>query len=306
MLDTSPWVALTYHDRRSMANSLAEQKNLKALSLIIDGLGEGEITALSNIKSLCHLSITLVRFSRADDIEAKLGVSLILNSRSTLRSLKIKTSSFASYLLDGLAKHAKVKGAGKILTALESFSLTGAHINEDIKGVLDKAIDLTALRELKIDYQSHGVELICQYIGDVLSKAHKDANTDIKLRDLSLNMADDGWNTQPGEQEASLNAKIHLVSSFDTLTTLDLDEFGQYPEGEPERGIHPSLIQAILKHHGLINLKMAHNGVHGGCAIPHWQPHDVANVITNLAKLKELTFSASTFNLVRIFPTTRV
>lgn len=306
MLDTSPWVALTYHDRRSTANSLAEQKNLKALSLIIDGLGEGDITALFNIKSLSHLSIRLVSFSRADDIEAKLGVSLILNSRSTLRSLNIKTSSFASYLLDGLAKHAKVKGAGRILTALESFSLTGAHINEDIKGVLAKTIDLAALRQLKIDYQSHGVELLCQYIGDVLSEAHGDANTDIKLRDLSLNMADDGWYTEPGEQEASLNAKIHLVSSFDTLTMLDLDEFGQYPEGQPERGINPSLLQAILKHQDLTNLKMAHNGIHGGCAIPHWQPHDIASVITNLPKLKELTFSTSACNLVRIFPNTKI
>jgi hypothetical protein len=306
MLDTFPWVALTNHGRRSIANSLAQQKNLKALSLTINGLAEGDLTALSNIKGLSHLSISILGFGGADGIEDKVGVSLILNSRSTLRSLNIKAGSFASYLLDGLAKHEKVKGTENILTALESLSFAGASFDEDIKDILPKTVDLAALKQLKIDYQSHGVEFLHRCIGDVLSKAHVDVNTDIKLRNLTLNMADDVWNTEPGEQEASLNAKTHLVSSFDTLVTLDLHEFGQYPEGRPESGINPSLIQAIIKHQGLIKLTMAHNGIHAGCAIPHWHPHDVANIITNLPKLEELTFSTSAFNLVRIVPTTKI
>ncbi|KAM0219276.1 hypothetical protein ACHAQD_006492 [Fusarium lateritium] len=290
----------------SITNSLAEQKNLKALSLSIDGSRESDIKALVNIKGLSHLSIRLNSFSGGDHIEAKVGVSLILNSRSTLRSLSIQSCSFASYLLDGLAKHAKVKGTGKILTALESLSLTGAHINEDINDVLAKVIDLVALKQLKLGYQSSGVELMCQYIGDVLSTAHEDASSEIKLRDLSINMADDGWNTEPAEQAANLNAKIHLVSSFDTLTALDLDEFGQYPEGQPEPGIHPSLFRAILMHQDLVKLKMTQNGINGGRAIPHWQPHDVTNVITNLPKLKELEFSTSASNAVRTSLATKI
>ncbi|KAM0226694.1 hypothetical protein ACHAP5_012338 [Fusarium lateritium] len=284
----------------SITNSLAGQKNLKALSLSIDGSRESDIRALVNIEDLSHLSIRLNSFSGGDNIEAKVGVSLILNSRSTLRSLSIQSCSFASYLLDGLAKHAKAKGTGKILTGLESLSLTGAHINEDINDVLAKCIDFVALKQLKLGYQSSGVELMCQYIGDVLSKAHEDASTEIKLRDLSINMADDGWNTEPAEQAANLNAKIHLISSFDTLNALDLDEFGQYPEGQPEPGIHPSLFRAILMHQDLIKLKMTQNGINGGRAIPHWQPHDVTNVITNLPKLKELEFSTSASNAEQI------
>ncbi|CAJ0551309.1 Ff.00g112390.m01.CDS01 [Fusarium sp. VM40] len=284
----------------SIANSLAQQKNLKALSLTINGLAEGDLTALSKIKGLSHLFISLLGFGHPDAIEDEVGVSLILNSRSTLRSLNIKTGSFASFLLDGLAKRAKVKGTGKILTALESLSFAGASFDEDIKDILPKAVDLAALKQLKIDYQSRGVEFLHRCIGDVLSKAHEDVKTDIKLRHLTLDMADDGWNTEPGEQEASLNAKIHLVSSFDTLTILDLHKFGQYPESQPEPGINPSLIQAIMKHQGLIKLTMAHDGIHGGCAIPHWHPHDVANIIADLPNLQELTFSTSAFNFEEI------
>ncbi|KAI1049009.1 hypothetical protein LB506_005077 [Fusarium annulatum] len=268
----------------SVSKSLASQKNLRALSVSAGNLGESEAKPLAKIKDLKHLAIHLLGFASPNFRKDNTPLSLILNSRATLRSLDIETGSFSSVFLDDWPK-------GKSLTSLKSFSLTGATIDEDFLSALANAVDFVALAELKFGYLSHDLKILFEYLSDVFSKARDDQKDKIKLRNLDIEMGKETSFAVPEEQEAHVDARIDFISSFDTLTCLELHDYGQYrQEITVNPGLKSSLVRAILKHEKLTKLKISYRGVTSGYKITCLEPDTVSTLVDNLPALKVFEF----------------
>ncbi|KAF4439705.1 hypothetical protein F53441_12516 [Fusarium austroafricanum] len=285
----------------SIAKSLAAQKKLQALKLYAaDNLFDRYAKPLATIKNLKHLFIHLPGYRGEYMDEDNVPLALILNSRSTLRSLTIEMGSFQSEFLEYWEKMANSKSSKHDLTALESFRLTGASIGDGLVKALKKAIDFVALKELKFGYLSDNVKLLFDHLCDVFSKAHKN-NTKINLGNLSLNMGTDALMSTPGEQQAIVDSKIDFISSFDTLTSLTLDDYGQYSEDitvNPD--LKNSLLQAILKHENLTKLKISYRGIVSGYRNTCLEPVTVAALINGLPKLTEFEFLPQSTKLEEI------
>lgn len=277
---------------RSISKSLASQKNLRALSVSAGNLGESEAKPLAKIKDLKHLAIHLLGFASPNFRKDNTPLSLILNSRATLRSLDIETGSFSSVFLDDWPK-------GKSLTSLKSFSLTGATIDEDFLSALANAVDFVALAELKFGYLSHDLKILFEYLSDVFSKARDDQKDKTKLRNLDIEMGKETSFAVPEEQEAHVDARIDFISSFDTLTCLELHDYGQYrQEITVNPGLKSSLVRAILKHKKLTKLKISYRGVTSGYKITCLEPDTVSTLVDNLPALKVFEFIPEPTKLV--------
>ncbi|KAF4340539.1 hypothetical protein FBEOM_5577 [Fusarium beomiforme] len=276
----------------SIAKSIAGQKNLRALNLGSAYFPESECKPLSKIKDLKHLAIHVNGFGGPSFKKDNIPLSLIFNSRSTLRSLSLETGSFFSAFLDDWPK-------SKRLTSLKSFHLTGASIDEGLKGALTTAIDFTALEDLKFGYLSQDLTVFFGYLSDTFSKAHNDENTEIKLRSLALDMGKETFFAGPEEQEANVDARIDFISSFDTLTSLELHDYGQYPQEIPVNpDLKSTLVSGILKHENLTRLKISYRGVTSNYKMTCLEPITVANLVDNLPKLKEFEFIPEPTKLV--------
>ncbi|EGU80182.1 hypothetical protein FOXB_09311 [Fusarium oxysporum f. sp. conglutinans Fo5176] len=268
----------------SISKSLASQKNLRALNVSAGNLGESEAKSLAKIKDLRHLAIHLLGFASPNFRKDNTPLSLILNSRSTLRSLEIETGSFSSVFLDDWPK-------SKSLTSLKSFSLTGATIDEDFLSALANAVDFVALEELKFGYLSHDLKILFEHLSNIFSKARDDQKANIKLRSLEIEMGKETSFAVPEEQEAYVDARIDFISSFDTLTCLELHDYGQYrQEITVNPGLKSSLVRAILKHEKLTKLKISYRGVTSGYKITCLEPDTILTLVDNLPELKVFEF----------------
>ncbi|KAL5609809.1 hypothetical protein FOVSG1_004490 [Fusarium oxysporum f. sp. vasinfectum] len=278
----------------SISKSLASQKNLRALNVSAGNLGESEAKSLAKIKDLRHLAIHLLGFASPNFRKDNTPLSLILNSRSTLRSLEIETGSFSSVFLDDWPK-------SKSLTSLKSFSLTGATIDEDFLSALANAVDFVALEELKFGYLSHDLKILFEHLSNIFSKARDDQKANIKLRSLEIEMGKETSFVVPEEQEAYVDARIDFISSFDTLTCLELHDYGQYrQEITVNPGLKNSLVRAILKHEKLTKLKISYRGVTSGYKITCLEPDTTLTLVDNLPELKVFEFIPEPTKLAEI------
>jgi len=262
------------------------------LNVSAGNLGESEAKSLAKIKDLRHLAIHLLGFASPNFRKDNTPLSLILNSRSTLRSLEIETGSFSSVFLDDWPK-------SKSLTSLKSFSLTGATIDEDFLSALANAVDFVALEELKFGYLSHDLKILFEHLSNIFSKARDDQKANIKLRSLEIEMGKETSFAVPEEQEAYVDARIDFISSFDTLTCLELHDYGQYrQEITVNPGLKSSLVRAILKHEKLTKLKISYRGVTSGYKITCLEPDTILTLVDNLPELKVFEFIPEPTKLV--------
>ncbi|KAM0354393.1 hypothetical protein ACHAPU_001437 [Fusarium lateritium] len=284
----------------SIAKGLAEQKNLKALSLNVSNLGQHYTNVMTKIKDLQHLVLKLHGYGGQAYSEVRIPESLILKSRSTLRSLILESHSYNYVHFDYLWEEVKDIGPEKLLPALESFSMSGSSMEQCDKDGLTKCIDFVALKDLKFGSLSGDFKLIFQYLADSFSTAHQDEKTEIKLRNLQMDMELKTWGVAREDQQAGLDAKIRLISSFDTLTTLTLDNYGQYRTDQPNPGLGTSLVQGILKHENLTKLKLSCWGFTSDHDMPRLEPDTLTTLVNGLPKLKELEFFPSISHLDEI------
>ncbi|KAM0558093.1 hypothetical protein ACHAPJ_005260 [Fusarium lateritium] len=279
----------------SIAKSLAGLKNLKALNLSCSDLESDAMKPLTKIKDLKHL-ILEVRGYFSDYSSINLLQGLVFNSRSTLRSLAIHSNSYFSRFLQDWERNAKERGitlnSKHDLTSLKSFSLTGASIESEQKESLGKAIDFVELEELKLGYMSDDLRLLSNHLSEVFSAAHNDPTRDIKLRNLSLDVSSHSYSLSNQEKEAILDSRLRFVSSFDTLTSLVLKDYNEYPDSvQVNPDLQNSHLQAILKHENLTKLEISYRGRASGYKIPVFSPNTVKTLIDNLPKLEEVMFA---------------
>ncbi|EEU39435.1 uncharacterized protein NECHADRAFT_81608 [Fusarium vanettenii 77-13-4] len=273
-----------------MAESIVSLKNLKALSVSTARFEEGAMRPLAKIKNLQHLFV--------EDYSWGMGMgkdnvvrSMLLNSRSTLRSLSMRTSSYATCFLDDWEKMVSASKSSQAhdLIALKSFTLSGVRFDEgNFLKSMQRAIDFAGLHELRLGRLAEGRHLLFQYLASLAGSA---PDKHIDLRTLSVDMSHNHRIETPEQKQTGFDAKCAFISSFDTLSTLELVDYNQYQEHMVNPGLSDTLLQAILKHENLKVFRISYTGIISGCKIPYLSAETVATIVNNLPHLEEFEFA---------------
>ncbi|RGP60783.1 rnilike protein [Fusarium sporotrichioides] len=273
---------------QSMAETIAGFKKLQALSL---DLGYHSYHSLHNIKNLKHLALRA--YSQTDLLQ-----SLLLKSRSTLRSLDLSANS-VEFFNDWtrIINPEEVTDNQHYFTSLNTLSMQVSELDLASIRSLTRAIDFVGLRELNIKHLRHNSPLLFHGLADLFSKANT-SGLEIRLQSLKVNMAVSGYNVTESEKEAATEAKSRFLSSFDTLKVLELEDYGQYPlEISENPGLPNSLVRAILQHKRLEKLGISYKGIVSGFQLPYLTPATVATLIDNLPLLREINISPEEHDL---------
>ncbi|KAH8674452.1 hypothetical protein BGZ60DRAFT_373021 [Tricladium varicosporioides] len=278
---------------KSIAQSLASLKNLKALRLFSSSVEAEDMKPLAKIKNLKHLDIQDYS-GFGNSIDRNITQSILRNSMSTLQSLVVETNMYAgNFLQDWKGKAAGMDGTTPescSFTALKSLSLSGITIDASAVKSLHKAIDFMRLGELTIVHFNDTDGLLLQYLTSFTSS--QSTGTGINLRKLSLKMSDNTFGHTSEQKKAQFEAKCRFISSFGTLTTLELPDYGQYPDSiATNPGLADILLQAILKHKNLRCLRIPYKGKMSGMKVPYLSATTVEVIIAGLPQLQEFEFA---------------
>ncbi|RSL78012.1 hypothetical protein CEP51_008575 [Fusarium floridanum] len=274
-----------------MAKSIVSLKNLKALSVSTDGFEEGAMRPLAKLKNLQHLSVEDYGWGSGTGKDNVVR-SMLLNSRSTLRGLSMHTSAYATCFLEDWEKmvSASKSNQPQNLAALKSFTLSGVRFEEDkFLMSMQRAIDFAGLQELKLGRLPGGKHRLFQYLAGLASSAPDER---ISLRTLSVHMSHNRHVETPEQKQMAFDAQCAFISSFDSLTSLELVDYNQYPDSHTVNpGLADTLLQAILKHENLKVLRISYTGIISGCKIPYLSAETVTTIINNLPNLEEFQFA---------------
>ncbi|KAM6515042.1 hypothetical protein FSOLCH5_009279 [Fusarium solani] len=246
---------------------------------------------LAKVKNLQHLSVEDYSWGSAMGKDNVVR-AMLLNSRSTLRSLSMKTSSYATSFLEDWEKIVSASKSSQAhgLIALKSLTLSGVRFDEgNFLKSMQRAIDFASLQELKLGRLSEGRHRLFQYLSSFAGSAQ---DKRIALRILSVDMSHNQRMETPEQEQMGFDAKCAFISSFDTLSTLELVDYNQYPqEHVVNPGLSDTLLQAILKHENLRVLRISYRGIISGCKIPYLSAETVATIVNNLPHLEDFTFA---------------
>jgi hypothetical protein len=280
---------------RTIGQTISSLKKLKALRLISSAFENEDFTPFANIKNLKHLELEHYGGS-GDIIDSRNSLqSMLRNSMSTLQSLALATTGFASNLLPYFESYDPGKDAtmceNHSFTALRSLSLSSMMIDASAINALHKAIDFMRLGQLTIVNLGDPDGLLMRHL-ITLAVSSQSVGECIRLRSLFLNMSDHSFTATPAQEEAGFKAKCHFISSFDTLTTLELPNYGQYPSNiATNPGLSDILLQAILKHKNLKTLRISYSGIISGFKVPYLSAATVGAIIGGLPQLQEFDFA---------------
>jgi hypothetical protein len=280
---------------RSIGQSLASLKNLKTLRLVSSEFKAEDMKPLAAIKNLKHLWIFDNSLSGNSVDKRNVTQSIIRNSLSTLQSLAVETCMYSLHLLQDWESNVSGKVASlrdsHDLIALKSLLLSGIDIDTTVIKSLHKAIDFMQLDELTlVDF--HDVDgVFSEYFTSLATLAQGTAKG-ISLRRLSLKMSNDNILYTSEQKNAELDAKCRFISSFGTLTALELLDYGQYPKNiTTNPGLSDMLLQAILKHKHLRTLKIHYVGIRTDSNVPYLLATTVGTIIDGLPSLQEFEFA---------------
>ena len=281
-----------------MAQSIASLENLQALRLLSSHHKVEAMIPLAKIKNLSHLSVENDDFDDNNIIS-----SVVLNSKSTLRSLVVKTNYYATSFLQGWEKVYADDSLGKekhSLAVLKAFTLCGTTFDTTFIKSLEKAIDFMGLLELTLGRFGVGERLFFQLLASLATSSQTSA-TSIGLRNLCLDMLDFS-HSEALERQMIFETKCSFISAFDTLTTLEIKGYNQYPDTiATNPGLSDTLLEAILKHKNLRILKISYSGISVGRKIPYLSAKTVAAIIDNLPQLQGLEFAPEEAEIVGTF-----
>lgn len=289
---------------RSIAESIASLKNLQALR-IISHRHELEIETMApllEIKNLKHLDIEAAASNSGDMVQ-----SMLLNSALTLRSLVIKTNPYVKSFMQNweqkISAHDELSKQKHTLAALKSFNLSGSLIDADFVQGLQRAIDFIKLRELNVGSLREGRDVLFQHLTSLMTSA-RDSGTSIGLRTLSLNMSAKHFIDQNASDEQirrSDQAQCDFLSSFNTLTTLNVQNYGFYPDSSPiNPGLLDALARGILNHSNLKSLNISCTGMSSGRAFPLVPATTVGAIIDGLPELEHLELAIYPLEVVSL------
>ncbi|CAG9978297.1 unnamed protein product [Clonostachys byssicola] len=278
---------------KSIAQNLATMEHLQALSIDLTHLSRldhGARPFLRKIKNLKHLSVKDNSSSLDIFGEPDLIPQIIVNSRATLRSLIfIKGCS-------GGMPAPTTPATGHEFPNLKSLSLGRTEFDTDFSKWLQRSIDFMRLRELY--HESLGDDQ-ASFFDHLATLAASKASSEIALRtffvDLSIK-----YTRMPQLNQLRIDAQIRFLSSFDTLTSLELYAYNK-PSTEIPSGNSETLLDAILKHKSLKTLKISYVDI--DCSFGNILYISAANltiILDGLPLLEEIQFAPETEELAEI------
>ncbi|KAF9773551.1 hypothetical protein IL306_008623 [Fusarium sp. DS 682] len=289
-----------------MAESLAKLKNLKALHLdrYLGSTTDGSplLAKLSNLEQICIEDGSFATITSDDENSFQ---KLLLNCLPTLQTLEVRTSKYYSNFLADWEDQIKARNPDAMkqehdFTALKSLSLHGmafaGQFCEKVMPNLTRAFDFLKLRELTLIRLEDGQLTFFKYLQDLFGKADK---RDIHLRRLCVEMKGAKYESSYAETEVFLEGMYRFISSFDTLTNLEIHEYNMYNKvTQSNPGLSRRLLQSILKHPELETLRFHHRYTgNGPWEVPLVSPETVNILVKDLPHLKVFEFSPEEDNL---------
>lgn len=288
-----------------MAQSIASLRNLQALRLLLkEDSADEAMQSLAQIKNLRHFSVQDSNYNKKNILQ-----TIILNSASSLRSLDVKTNQYATNFLQdwerNIATNDNLAKCKHTLSVLKSLTICGFAIDSSIVRSLSKAFDLMGLYDLGIGHIAAGKHLLFQHLTN-LATSLPEGSTSVCLRSLCMEMSEyNSWNVMDTESSANFEAICGFISSFNTLTTLELKNYNQYPDTIiTNPGLPTMLSQAILQHKNLKSLKISYIGITGGRKTPYLSASTIAAITNGLHRLEFFEFAPDEAEIVRLFRNT--
>ncbi|KAF4345160.1 hypothetical protein FBEOM_866 [Fusarium beomiforme] len=291
----------------SMAESLAKLKNLKSLRLNAwqSSITSDSIVPLAKLRNLEHICIQDRSWGNITSTGERVLQKMLLNSLSTLQTLDIRTSKYYSDFLVDWEDEIKARNPDAMkqehdFTALKSLSLYGisfaGNFCDKVMPNLTRAVDFLKLRELKLMKLEEGQLTFFKYLQDLFSKADKG---DIHLRQLCVEMKGPSPELGHAATEIHLEGIYRFISSFDSLTTLEIHEYNLYNRArESNDGLSRRLLQSILNHPELETLRFRYRYVGSEPWEVPYVSHEIVNVLVkNLPRLRVLEFAPRVDNL---------
>lgn len=273
----------------SIAEGIASLKNLKALRLCSpDDLSGEDLSSLARIKQLKHMDVAASGMSYNSP---NVWQPIIRNSATTLESLTIHANHYTFQVFDDWAAKSEGK-AGHDLVALKSLSLFGVPFGDQLVKDLKKAVDFTQLHELRLSGLTDADCLFFPFLTSQFSSFQGTTDVPLSLRTLHVEMESGCWHHTGAPLKAIFEAKCRFISSFDTLTTLELPEYGQ-DKGHDTTGppLSDAFLQAIFKHKNLRVLRLSYRGVRSDTPIPYLDAKTVGTIVDGLPQLREFEFA---------------
>ncbi|KAF4442079.1 hypothetical protein FACUT_2302 [Fusarium acutatum] len=279
-----------------MAEGLSELKNLKSIRLNPHehSIKPEAIIPLAKLSNLEHICIEDRGWGSIVVAKERPLQSMLLNSLSTLQSLEVRTSKYYSDFFGDWEGKLKGRNPDALeqeydFTALKSLKLQGISFSgefcENMMPNITRAFDFLKLRELNLMSLEEGKLTFFKHLEDLFSKADK---RDIQLRKLCLDMKGPGHTSSYAETEVHLEGKYRFISSFDSLTSLEIHDYNMYNTNvQSNPGLSRRLLQSIVKHTNLETLRFYYR--HMGSEpweIPFASAENVNILTTNLPSLR--------------------
>jgi hypothetical protein len=282
---------------RSIGESLVSMKNLKAVQLSGGMFDTDNLAPLGGLKNMRHLDLNLSG-EWGGSVNSDVMQLVLRNSRSTLEGLVL----YQGTPLRDFSPDQPADNKSYYLSALKSLTICGVEINAEMITALRKAINWISLRELTLQYTEDENCLFLPFLTSLTTSALT-TNTPIHLRSLKLLMScHRHWAYTDLQQASDFRDKCAFVSSFHTLTTLDLPDYGQYPAAQHENpGLVPLLLNGILGHAHLRTLKISYAGVGSQNKIPFLNAPTIDTIVSGLPELRDFEFAPEEAQMVRQF-----
>jgi len=261
-----------------MMKSIGSLQHLRALKL--DTMPHEIIfDPLKNLKALTHLSLGA---SPSDDGAASAVLSMLQHSASTLQALVLSSGKYhMKSLLDPLD--------WKLLpfTKLRSLDINQVEFEMAMVPKFLKTFYIANLEKLIIGILEGDFNLFFDSLAFLFKSI---SPRKPKLQKLTINMdSADHWYNKPREpNKIEIDHKCNFISSFDTLTSLKLNDYGLFAD-DVDRGqqkINPNLLSAILCHHNLKTLIFYIGGIPSGFNVFCLAIEEVRSIVEGLPCLE--------------------
>jgi hypothetical protein len=272
-----------------MAESLAEQKHLKALHLHIKGVEEEASDSLSKIRDLKYLRLHGCRHFGTNTSFR----NMLKNSAATLVEIDVQTCSTDSFnsWIETVAPKAeddRAEAAQYAFASLKSLSLSGCTFDQKDLDHLFKVIDFTKLHKLTLGRLEEGNVIFFKRLTSVFDSAQK-AGTIVALQHLSMEMSSEYWSQSSEDMRLSLQERVRFISTFDTLKHLEM-KFDRKRPSLADNTLPNDILETIFKHKGLKNLKVSAYRSEESM-LPRLSASVVKDILSRLTHLEEVEFA---------------
>ncbi|CAH0054151.1 unnamed protein product [Clonostachys solani] len=286
---------------KPIAEKIASLERLKALSISTNAFSETAVKSLARIQGLQHLSLIEMDSHQLAPGESVLG-SLIHNSKSTLKSLRIMDTTYTTSFLNHLRETVPTsKGSSDArhhaFSALKSLTLEDTALDTEVIRHLKDSFDFLGLDQLEIRRGIGASELFFQTLAKMAT-----TTSHIRLMTLFLTLSSVSNNetdeelqqpvTMTQQHKPLIEVKCRFISAFTTLTSLELHNDSRHMiDTTADPVIEQQVVQAITQHRGLKILKISYGELTSNRRVSYLSARSVSALVNNLPHLEEIEFA---------------